>query len=145
VWLERFNHYGKFIDFDPNQMTWREASCTGGAKAVGVGNLVRDAVVAMVYLGGVLYLYIGRDWISLQGPGLRLKYEHKGDGTTTFSAADANRSAAITYSSWWVGSGAGVAAFGVLSDEDEDVCAYIEFMMGTEARRKQVIAKYASR
>ena len=143
MWLERFNHYGKFIDFDPNQMTWREASSIEGAKTVGVGDLLGDAVVAIVCLGGALYVYIGRDRISLQDPALRLTYEHKDNGTTMFSAADASHSATITYDSWWVGSGAGVAAFGSSSDEDEDVCAYIEFMVATEARRKHLLAKYA--
>lgn len=143
MWLERFNHYGKFIEFDPNQMAWREASSTEGAKAVGVGDLLGDAVVAMVCLGGEPYLYIGGDRFSLQDPELRLTYEHKDNGTTTFSAADASHSATITYNSWWIGSGVGVAAFGSSSDEDEDVCAYIEFMMGAEMRRKHMIKKYA--
>ncbi|MGN6649410.1 hypothetical protein [Trinickia sp.] len=144
MWLEKFNHYGTFIDFDPNKISWLEASSPqNGAKAIGVCDLLGDTVVAMACLSGELYLFIGRERFSLQDPGVRLTYEHNENGTTTFSVSGSNHSAGITYRSWWIGAGAGVAAFGSSSDEDEDVCAYIRFMMSVETRRKHLVQKYA--
>lgn len=143
MWLERFNQYGKLLDFDVRSASWVEKDSPGaGAKIAGVGDLISGEVVALVCVSRQLYLYIGRAEFSLHDPTLRLTYEHMDDGTTAFSAADSNRCARIAYDSWWRNSGVGIAAFGSPSDEDEDICAYVQVVMNDSIRRAHVMAKY---
>ena len=143
MWLERFNQYGRLLDFDVHSASWAEKnSADARATIVGVGDVLSGRVVALVCVGRDLYLYIGRAEFSLHDPALKLTYEHMDDGTTAFSAADSNRSARIAYDSWWRNSGVGIASFGSPSDEDEDICAYVQVVMNDSIRRAHVMAKY---
>lgn len=142
--LDRFNCFGKFIDFDPNIPHWSESDgANDTSPPSGVGDLLAGTCVAVVPINGRLYLYVGQKKFDLGGEGLKLNYEHHEDGTTTFEVRDGALSAKLNYPSWWVQSGSPVVGFGSSDDEDEDICAYISFMASNNLRSQHLIQKYS--
>jgi hypothetical protein len=142
--LEKFNHYGKFLYFDPDIGTCLEQSSSSAQdKLVGIGVILNNSCVAMVVKDGRAFLNLGNVQFDLQDPLLKLSYEHQENGTTIFSATNSVSTARIIYDSWWKSGDPGVAALGTSDDESEDICAYIKFMTSTESRCHHIISKYS--
>ena len=141
--LERFNHFGKVIEFDPASGLCREINVTNTKRISGIGDLLGDSCVALVGNGNGLDLYLGQNAFGIEDPSIELHYEHMDDGTTVFSVRDTVKAAQVRYPSWWTVSSPGGVAFGTSNDEDEDICAYIIYMLKADTRKAHLIKKYA--
>lgn len=142
--LEKFNHNGKFIEFNPAENLWNEIAQPNGDMAIqGVGDMLDGSHVALVGKSGGLTLYVNKMEFHLDDPSLKMQYEHKKEGTTTFLVIDRTKNVQIEYKSWWLSSPPGVVALADTNDEDEDLCAYIIFMTKVATRKAHLINRYS--
>ena len=144
--LRRHLGFEKYIDFDPVKSHWAPAPAIDAAADInGVGDFVGDSFVALVRYGDGLEVYVGASRFDVQDPAFAMSYEHIGDSRTQFWVKDSRGSADITYPAWWVHSKSQHIAFGSSPDEDEDVCAYIVYMLNSESIRAKMVARFVSR
>lgn len=142
--LNYFNNFGKGIEFDPDTESAYEILLSSPAEITnGIGSMLDNVCVALVVKSGKLFLYVGKAEFDLSDNATTLQYEHLANGSTRFAAHGKEGSKEIIYKSWWLAQAPGVAGLGAGSDEDEDFCAYVVFMLESETRKNHLIQKYS--
>jgi hypothetical protein len=143
--LERFNTFGQQVEFDGltgDASVREETSGIASSPALGVCDLVSERWLALFVENGALTLQHGKVKIDLDVPGTTVGYAHLDGGVTQFQVSQGGRlGLSLSYPSWWTHTQF-VAGFGSGPDDENDFCAYLKFMMDSEATRKHLRSMY---
>lgn len=138
--LEKFNHYNKYLILNSDSGNWLESE-SSERKVSGIGDYIENEIVALLAKERELFLLVGEQEFNVNDKSLTLMYEHNSNSTTRFSVINEHANVELNYISWWEKE-AGLAAYETGGDEEEDICAYIAFMLASEQRRQHLLSKF---
>lgn len=141
--LEHFNRYQKFIEFDLDNGIAHELLDLDDRPVRGLADWLGSSFVALTVENGKIRIHVDETKFLVRDGLPEIQYFHNNDGTTTCAIQDQINTVQLTYGSWWLSSEETVPALGIADDEDEDLCAYLRSMTGTEQRLRHLAQKYS--
>lgn len=146
--LKRFKPFGQHIEFDEltgNAFVREKSDDIASNPVLGICDLKLDNWLALYVEKGALTLQHGKVKIDLDVPGTTLDYAHLDSGVTQFQVSRRGLlNLSLTYPSWWTHTQF-VAGLGSGPDDENDFCAYLKFMMDSEATRKHLMSMYSGK
>lgn len=141
--LKRFNDARELIEFDPATGKFQIlGSIPEGTRIVGVADIIANNLVALTFGTGEPSIYLGSDQYAIKDPSVRLDFEHLPQGKSRFSVGGSSGVTEIVYPSWWQNESGPLVVFDDTSDEAEDFCAYLVYMLGSTDSYQGLVKRY---
>lgn len=140
MYLERFNVFNQFIllDEDFSGVCILDENDSIIKKISGICDFIADDWLVLFVVNGDIILKYKDIKVDIDDEDVSLHYYHVDDGNTYFQVQKSGEIyLSLNYPSWWL-SREFVVGLGIGSDDENDFCAYINYIMSSDLGRKNI-------